>query len=182
MSNDDALTHRQRRNLRTDLVVITDIADLAAAFHPLLLGAHTAAALLTTADTPSSRWPSGSTHTSGVSDPTGTAAARDAPIDADLAELGRALIAWRESGYHAWRLATRIAATITDRPHQPPPGAGDCIICATYVPGLGEDRLKRGMCPRHYQAWVRTGKPLLVSWTDDKGRPRSRFDGQDVAS
>lgn len=181
MSEDD-LTHRQRRRLRTDLTVVLDVSELAAVFGDLLVNAHTAAALLTTADAPSSRWPSGSTHASGVSDPTGSAAAKDSPIDADLAELGRALVGWRESGYHAWRLATRLAAHLTERPHQPPPGAGECVVCVTYVPGLGEDRLKRGMCPAHYQAWIRAGRPVLVAWTDERQRERARFDGQDDAA
>src|SRR5690606_7265997 len=29
-------------------------------------------------------------------------------------------------------------------------GQGACIACGDYVPGVGEDRLKAGLCPKHY--------------------------------
>lgn len=38
-------------------------------------------------------------------------------------------------------------------------GAGVCLICSYDCPGTRDDRLKAGLCPNHYQAWVRAGRP-----------------------
>ena len=40
-------------------------------------------------------------------------------------------------------------------PHRPAVGSGECCIDDEYVPGMGEDRIKSGMCPRHYTRFLR---------------------------
>lgn len=34
-------------------------------------------------------------------------------------------------------------------------GAGPCTVCDEWVPGVDENRLKSGMCPKHHRAWLR---------------------------
>jgi len=43
--------------------------------------------------------------------------------------------------------------------------SGYCLVCTRYVPGIPEDRLRRGMCPSDYRAWVRADRPELVEFT-----------------
>jgi hypothetical protein len=38
------------------------------------------------------------------------------------------------------------------------PGSGDCVACGEWVPGVGSDRIKSGLCPRHYTGWHRARK------------------------
>ncbi len=32
-------------------------------------------------------------------------------------------------------------------------GAGPCAVCDRYVPGMDDDRLRSGMCRKHFDAW-----------------------------
>lgn len=65
-------------------------------------------------------------------------------------------------------------------------GAGECVVCDEWVPGVGEDRLKLGMCPHHYRAfsyarsvgaaidrhaWIATQRALLVPEAGTEERP-----------
>lgn len=43
-------------------------------------------------------------------------------------------------------------------------GAGTCLACGTDVSGAAEDRLKRGLGPCCYSAWVRAGRPELTEF------------------
>ena len=43
-------------------------------------------------------------------------------------------------------------------------GAGTCLGCGEWVSGAAEDRLKRGLGPCCYSAWVRAGRPDMTAF------------------
>lgn len=67
-------------------------------------------------------------------------------------------------------LAPEIARSVAKAQEPRAWGAGSCAVCESWVVGVGEDRLKSGMCRKHYDAWryyLRTAiAPVLdrVEW------------------
>ncbi len=39
-------------------------------------------------------------------------------------------------------------------------GTGKCLVCDHECVGTSNDRKQAGMCPKHYQRWVRAGRPI----------------------
>lgn len=54
-----------------------------------------------------------------------------------------------------------------------PPGTGECLACGRFVrpdkekPG---NRLRAGLCPTDYRAWLRAGQPLRATWVAQRRR------------
>lgn len=61
------------------------------------------------------------------------------------------------------RLAT-IARLSTPATTSETGGGGSCLACGAVVTGVAEDRLKRGLGPCCYSAWVRAGRPELTEF------------------
>ena len=161
------LTRTQRHAYRHDQASLRDLATTVIALTTALENTHIAAAYQTTSDSPGSGWASEGVATSTVSDPTGNAAISDAFIDQRLGQHSALIDAARGNLIAAFKLASQIQRGLTERPHEPPAGQGECNICGEFVPGLGENRIKAGMCPRHYQAHIRAGRPTIVRYRDD---------------
>lgn len=67
-------------------------------------------------------------------------------IIADIAQLHR-------EAQHLEPLAQTVATELAKAKEPRNWGAGMCSICDTYCPGVGEDRLRAGMCRTHYDAF-----------------------------
>lgn len=196
------LTAAQHRKLRADQHNLS-VATLAAShLAGILVEAHLGAALVTTPDTPSSRWATGGIPGGGtISDPTGQAAVRDAPIDDRLHRLSRGVVDLVASINHLHQLATQLAANL--EPDQKRAGwqgeldldaenmgAGRCCACDRDVAGTRDDRLRpvgRGdlrACDACRKAWQRELDRNLdadyYAWCDDRRRRVERTDGREA--
>lgn len=113
-------------------------------------------------------------------DPTGDAAVAElADIDAEThavylvlyEALGLVLAAAnRLSGLHARRgdIERREKDLIDGgiNPEDTRAGQGECVVCELWCSGAEGDRLKGGMCERHYKAWSRSGRPERGPWIE----------------
>lgn len=150
------LTRRQRHDLDRHRRLLLDIADVLTALagsQGAIVVAHSAAATLTTGDSPASSWAGDSGHGSvgSHSDPTAAAVLSDERTGADLATLGRYLTEFAEAGYRAHDLARRIASRLNrgdgtqqqrqdDELHDANVGRGACDVCGRWCEGQGHDR------------------------------------------
>lgn len=179
----DELTRAQRSSFRTDRIICTDLVDVVEVLATANEEVHTMAALLTTADQPGSGWKTDAVSSSTVSNPTLAAVAGDQYVLDKLDEYRTKLKAGRDLLHEAYLAGTVVVAAGTERPHAPPPGAGNCIIDGDWVPGIGEDRIRRGLCPKHYQQWRRAGRPDIIGYPEhpdtDNTVPRATFPGCD---
>jgi hypothetical protein len=188
----DELTRKQRADLNRQRNLVGDIQDVMAALlegpsvdkpQGVLELAHVAAALVTTGDSPGSGWKTDQVTSSVVSDPTGNAVTLDAYINALSTDNADRLRKLRDDAHRLWEQHTQLASYLTERPHRPPAGQGECMVDGEFVPGIGNDRIKRGLCPRHYKQWQRAGYPEVVQYPeqpDTEGSPiRATFDGCD---
>ena len=60
-----------------------------------------------------------------------------------------------------------------------------CLRCGGFVTGIDPDRIKRGMGPRCYQAWITAGKPdgeLFIRTPPESGTPKCGDVLEQVAS
>lgn len=152
------LTRRQRYDLDRHRRLLLDIADVLTALagsQGAIVVAHSAAATLTTGDSPASSWAGDSGHGSvgSHSDPTAAAVLSDERTGADLATLGRYLTEFAEAGYRAHDLARRIASRLNrgdgtearrlgDDLQDDNVGRGACDACARWCEGQADDRLR----------------------------------------
>lgn len=184
------LTRRQRDTLQRSRVALADVADLVVALSTALPAAHHAAATITTADTPASSW-GNSGHSAGDhSDPTAVAVLGDHHTTELLADLHRALIAFRDAGYHAHDISNLITAklhkgggqqqqTANNTLHDDNIGRGTCGACDKWCEGQTTDRLRiiraagtlrtdieLRMCDACRKAWQRavSTDPTLDIW------------------
>lgn len=61
-----------------------------------------------------------------------------------------------ELDHEAARLAPMAARSADLAARQQDPrywGAGPCLVCDRYVPGVADDRLRGGLCRKHYDEW-----------------------------
>ncbi len=194
-----ALTRRQRQALDRHRRLILDAADVIVAMTEAIVAAHHAAATLTTGDSPGSSWGDGSTRSAGDhGDPTGSAAAGDERIAANLDELGRRLVAFRDAGYSAHDVARSITARLNagdgsearradDELHDANVGRGTCSACDRCCEGQGDDRLRTvraagtlrtdvelRLCPACRMSWQRAvaadGTADIWVWCDMRRR------------
>lgn len=172
---EDILSRKQRARLRRDTAIVADVCTVAAALQQQLERAHTAAALVTTGDSPGSGMGE-RVATSGHSDPTLAAVLSDERVNQQLDDLRQTLLAWQSVAIEIWQLTTGITRWTVETPHRPPVGSGDCKACGEWVPGVDRDRIVRGMCPADYEAWRRAGKPEIRYYSLNPDRP----DGDDA--
>lgn len=202
------LTRRQRYDLDRHRRLLLDIADVLTALagsQGAVVVAHSAAATLTTGDSPASSWAGDSGHGSvgSHSDPTLSAVISDERTGADLATLGRYLTEFAEAGYRAHDLARRIASRLNrgdgteakrqgDDLHDANVGRGPCNACDHHCEGHGHDRLRPvraagtlrhevevRFCDPCWSAWryaCTTGEPELWAWIDHRRRRVERTD------
>lgn len=171
----DELTRKQRAALNRERTLVVGMVDVLTALlegpsveKPLgvLELAHTAAALVTTGDSPGSGWKTDQVSSSTVSDPTGNAVMLNLYINELMAANYRRLRNIRDGIDRYWETETLLASYLTERPHRPPAGQGECMIDGEFVPGIGNDRLRRGLCVTHYHRWRRAGCPDIVQYPE----------------
>jgi hypothetical protein len=201
------LSAPQHRHLTRDRQALHLAALTASSLAAILGDAHLGAALVTTPDTPPSKWSTGAIPAKGsVSDPTGSAAVRDIPVDDRLARLSRGITELVGSVAHLHQLATQLAANLEPDKGQSGwqgdadldaenMGAGRCDVCDDPVTGTRTDRLvalgrrldngkdMRG-CGACYRAWRRTQDRDLDAdfwqWANDRRHHIERTDGREA--
>ncbi len=86
------------------------------------------------------------------------------PVSVDVEAAYEHLV---EAVNHLGALQTRlslIARKASPQTRAEACGAGACLACGELVTGAAEDRLKRGLGPCCYSAWVRAGRPDLAEF------------------
>jgi hypothetical protein len=195
------LSAPQHRHLTRDRQALHLAALTASSLAAILSDAHLGAALVTTPDTPPSKWATGAIPAKGsVSDPTGSSAVRDLPVDDRLARLSRGITELVASVNHLHQLATQLAANLEPDKGQSGwqgdadldaenMGAGTCAGCDRHVPGTSGDRLRPArkdvrFCQACNMAWRRElDRDLdadIYRWCDDRRHHVERTDGREA--
>jgi len=55
-----------------------------------------------------------------------------------------------------------------------------CICCGKDVSGVGEDRIRAGLCPGDYRAWLRAGRPDRYRWMAARRSESEESNGSNV--